>query len=120
MKAYLIVNSAIYIIFGIWCAVAPYWTAEAVGFSLLGNQGFAEYVAVYGGLEFGVGIFFLLSALNPSLTRAGIIFGACFYLGIFLFRTIAIAQVGSDIGSGFNFYIAEGVLAVWSVVLLRR
>jgi len=87
---------------------------------LPGNQGFAEYVAVYGGLEFGVGVFFLLSALHPTLSRAGVIFGACFYLGIFVFRTIAIAQVGTDIGSGLNFYIAEGILAAWSVVLLRR
>jgi hypothetical protein len=109
-----------YLVFGVWCAAAPHWTAEAVGFSLPSNKGFAEYVAVYGGLEFGVGIFFLLAGLKSELKRAGIIFGACFYLGIFVFRTIAILQVGLDIGSGINFYVAEGFLALWSVWLLKR
>lgn len=120
MSLYLLLNSALYLTFGIWCTIAPNWTAEAVGFGLLGAQGFAEYVAVYGGLEFGVGVFFLLAAIRTELRQAGIIFGSCFYLGIFLFRTIAILQVGFEIGSGINFYIAEGAFLVWSLALLRR
>ena len=120
MKLYLYSNALLYLIFGVWCAIAPFWTAQAVGFNLIGNQGFAEYVAVYGGLEFGVGVFFLICAINSQLPRVGVVFGSCFYLGIFIFRTIAIAQVGIDIGSGLNFYIAEGVLAGWSMLLLRR
>ncbi len=120
IKIYLYVNAFLYIVFGIWCAVSPEWTAAAVGFALPGAQGFAEYVAVYGGLEFGVGVFFLLCALRPSLAKAGILFGTCFYSGICIFRTIALLQVGLAIGAGMNFYITECIFTLWSLYLLRK
>ena len=121
-KLYLYLNALLYIIFGAWCALDPTWTAQAVGFSLPGNQGLAEFVAVYGGLEFGVGVFFLLCARSFSfqLKYAGVLFGACFYTGICIFRTFAIAQVGFDIGAGINFYISECVLTLWSLILLSK
>lgn len=118
-KIYLYINAVLYLVFGVWCAAAPEWTATAVGFALPGAQGIAEYVAVYGGLEFGVGAFLLICARNASLVNAGILFGACFYVGLFCFRTIAIAQVGTDIGAGLNFYIAEFVFMLWSLYLYR-
>lgn len=119
-ELYLWINGLLYLVFGLWCAIDPVWTSQAVGFHLPGNQGLAEFVAVYGGLEFGVGVFFLLAARTSSLRYAGLLFGTCFYLGIFTFRTFQIAQIGFDIGAGLNFYIAEAVFAAWSVLLLKR
>lgn len=119
-KFYLYVNSLMYFVFSIWCTLAPHWTAEAVGFSLPGDQGFAEYLAVYGGLQFSLAILFLLAAVKDEFRKIGLIFGACFYVSLFVFRSIAVAQVGIDIGAGVNFYIAEGVFAIWSVWLLKR
>ena len=118
IKSYLYLNSILYIVFGVWCAVDPLWTSAAVGFALPGAQGFAEYVAVYGGMEFGIGIFFLITALKAPLTQAGVLFGACFYSGIFVFRSFALMQVGLDIGAGLNFYISEGLLTAWSLYIL--
>ena len=117
-KIYLIVNALLYIVFGIWCALDYSGTSQAVGFNLPAAQGVAEFVAVYGGLEFGVGAFFLLCVLRPALQLAGILFGTCFYLGIFVFRSYAISQVGFDLGAGINFYIAEGCFTLWSLYLL--
>lgn len=108
--SYLIVNAIMYIIFGAWCAYSPQGTAAGVGFTLLGDKGVAEYVAVYGGLEFGVGIFYLLCALNPSLNQIGVLFSLCFYSGIVLFRTFAILRLGSDISTGWVFYSLEILL----------
>ena len=119
-RLYLWLNAFLYLGFGLWCAAAPEWTAAAVGFALPGAQGFAEYVAVYGGLEFGVGIFFLLCARSAALAPAGILFGACFYTCLFLFRTFAISKVGFDIGAGVNFYATEAAFTIWSLYLYRR
>jgi hypothetical protein len=119
-RLFLLLNAALYIVFGLWCALAPEWTAQAVGLNFPGAQGFAEYVAVYGGLEFGVGIFFLLTATQLDLQRAGILFAACFYGGIALFRTGAILLHSADIGAGMNFYIAEVCFAVWSMWLVSQ
>lgn len=118
LKLYLLVNALLYFIFGIWCAVAPEWTAAAVGLSFPSAQGYAEYVAVYGGLEFGVGLFFLLCARTSSLATAGILFGTCFYVGLFCFRSLAILRTGLDIGNGVNFYLAEFLFMSWSLYLV--
>lgn len=118
-QIYLYLNAILYLVFGTWCAIMPDWTAQAVGFYLPSKQGFAEYVAVYGGLEFGVGVFFLIAALKKSYQIPGVVFGACFYLGIFMFRTIAITNTGFDIGAGVNFYISEAILSVWSLYLVK-
>lgn len=120
VKIYLYLNAVLYLIFGAWCAISPEWTASAVGFTLPGAQGIAEYIAVYGGLEFGVGVFFLLCALRPSLAKSGILFGACFYTGICVFRTIALLQVGLEIGNGINFYVSECIFTFWSLYLVRK
>lgn len=116
---YLWLNGLLYLLFGAWCALDPVGTSTAVGFTLPGHQGFAEYVAVYGGLEFGVGVFFILCAIKAELRSAGVIFGTCFYLGICLFRSYAISQIGFDIGAGLNFYISECLLTLWSLTLVR-
>ncbi len=118
IKIYLLLNGLLYLLFGLWCALDPNWTAHAVGFSLPAAQGIAEFVAVYGGLEFGVGVFFLLCAFDARFRLAGVLFGVCFYTGIFVFRTFAISQVGFDLGAGRNFYASEFLLMTWSWVLV--
>jgi Domain of unknown function (DUF4345) len=120
LKLYLIINALLYLVFGAWCALAPEWTSAAVGLGLLGAQGFTEFIAVYGGLEVGVGVFFLICAFQSKWARAGVLFGVCFYLGIVLFRTLAIASVGLDIGNALNFYIAEALFSLWSIRLFFK
>jgi hypothetical protein len=117
---YLLINGILYISFGVWCALFPEYTSSAVGLLAPTAQGFTEYVAVYGGLEFGVGMFFVLTVIKPRLRHAGLIFGLCFYGGLALFRTYAICRVGTDIGAAFNFYLAELFFAAWSVRLVWK
>ena len=56
----------IYLLLGIWCAVAPEKTAKGVGFELQPGQGQSEFFTVYGGLEVGLGIFFLWPIFRPD------------------------------------------------------
>jgi hypothetical protein len=120
LTIYLAINTCLYLLFWAWCALSPEYTSSAVGIFIPSRQGFTEYIAVYGGLEFGVGVFFLLALLKAHLRIPGLIFGACFYCGLAVFRTFAIAQVGTDIGAALNFYIAEVSFAVWSLRLLMK
>lgn len=118
LTIYLVINACLYLLFGIWCALSPEYTSSAVGLVIPGNQGFTEYIAVYGGLEFGVGVFFLLAILKRHLRFPGLVFGTCFYCGLAFFRTFAIANVGTDIGAALNFYVAEVSFAIWSLRLM--
>jgi hypothetical protein len=120
LTIYLAINACLYLLFGAWCALSPEYTSSAVGLLIPTQQGYTEYIAVYGGLEFGVGVFFLLALLKSHLRVPGLVFGACFYCGLALFRTFAIAKVGTDIGAALNFYIAEVSFAAWSLRLVMK
>ena len=116
---YLLVNAVMYLLFGIWCGYSPTGTAEGVGFMLLGNKGTAEYIAVYGGMEFGIGIFYLISAFNPRLHEAAALFSVCFYGFIVLFRSYSLIKFGSDISIGWYFYTAEILFAALALYFYR-
>lgn len=120
LSLYLLINALLYLIFGIWCAVAPSWTASAVGLSYINYQGYAEYVAVYGGLEFGIGVFFVICFLKQNLRYAGLVLGLSFYGGLAVFRTLAILTNSSDIGKGWFFYLIEVTFFLWSAVLFKN
>ncbi len=117
MTIYLIVNAVMYFGLGVWCALSPTKTSEAVGFTLKNPQGIAEYIAVYGGLEFSLGLFFLIAALSPLYSQAGLLLGVLLYGCLALFRAYAMFAHSSDIQAGWNFFALEIALFLWSVVL---
>ncbi|NDC38423.1 MAG: DUF4345 domain-containing protein [Proteobacteria bacterium] len=118
---YLALNSALYIMFGGWCLLKPEYTSTAVGFSLLGDQGVAEYMAVYGGLQLGVGAFYALAALNAASQSAALIFSVCLYAGLVLARCVAVLTQGSALGVGWYYFALElGLLALALFLRLKR
>ncbi|PQO44341.1 DUF4345 family protein [Blastopirellula marina] len=58
-RGFLAVVGVVYVALGIWCAVAPQKTSDAVGFALRQGQGQSEFLTVYGGLEVALGLLFL-------------------------------------------------------------
>lgn len=61
--------------FGLWALAMPYAFASAIGFELSNAAALTEMRAFYGGLELGLGIFFVLCAVRPNLVRAGLTLG---------------------------------------------
>ncbi len=119
-SAFLIINALMYLGFGIWCALYPGWTSEGVGFTILGQKGMSEYTAVYGGLQFGVGLFYLLSYLDSRIQFAAIVFSICFYPSLAIFRTYSIVKHGADIQTAYYFFTAEVLFAVWAISLYLK
>lgn len=119
-STFLIINGVGYMILGLLCAIAPGWTAELVGFALTGTKGLAEYVAVYGGLEFGIGIFFLICC-SAGLQRAGTIFALCLYGGLVGFRSSAMLFYRSPTTDiGWALFGLEVTFLFLSVAVYRR
>lgn len=119
-SVYLAINAIMYLGFGIWCGLSPYWTSEAVGFNLIGQKGMSEYTAVYGGLQFGIGLFYLLSVLDSKLTYPALVFSVCFYPSLAIFRTYSIFKHGSDLQSAYYFFSAEVLLSIFAIILYYR
>lgn len=116
VKTYLLINAAMYILFALWCTFAPTKTAQFLGLSFRSGSGKSEYITVYGGLEFGVAMFFLLAALRPELRNAGLLFALLFYGGLVVWRLPTLLFVEGVQRPTYLFAAAEFVLLIVGLV----
>jgi hypothetical protein len=117
LKAYLFINAVLYVAFALWCTVMPEKTAAALGLAFRSGSGKSEYITVYGGLEFGVAMFFLAAALKPELRSAGLLFAVLFYGGLVLWRIPTLLLVSGVRPTTYGFAAAEAALLVWGMVI---
>lgn len=90
-QAYLYLNAVLYAALAAWCTLAPRSTAAAQGFHQLANGGRSEYLVIYGGLQFGLAVFFWYVARLPD-PRVGLVFALALYVPIVLVRLVTVAR----------------------------
>ncbi|MFN0007873.1 MAG: DUF4345 domain-containing protein [Planctomycetota bacterium] len=118
---YLAFNALMYAVFAAWCTMAPRQTAEFVGLRTASSGGESEYLAVYGGLQAGLALFFGLASVSESQQRSALWLSVLLYGGISAFRTIAVVRLGfGQLGNARFFYCAEIVLFLIAALLLAR
>ena len=113
---YLYVNAALYIGLAAWCTVLPTKTSEAIGFAFTKSAARSEYITIYGGLELGMGLFFLAAGFLPALRPAGIVFALAVYACLALFRIgtlIAIDDLGRFPYVMLTIELPMALLAAW-------
>ena len=117
---FLWINAAMYLVLGVLCAVRPQQIAEYVGFQLVPG-GTSEFMTVYGGLEFGLGLFFAYCAWNPEHLRLGIVFAILLYVPLALARLASLA-VATPSSHNLQFAAFEVTLCLLAVVcfMLKR
>lgn len=121
VTAYLAINAVLYAIFAAWCSLAPQSTANFLGLARSNPAGESEYLAVYGGLQAGLAVFYGVAAFTPEHRRAAVIFSLAIYGGIVALRTVAALRLGfSELGNARYAYVLEGVLLIAAVVLVVR
>lgn len=118
IEMYLILNGIGYMLLGALCLFRPKQCSELIGFSLQAQKGLAEFSAVYGGLELGLGIFYVAAFSIAGLQYAALIFSLCLYSGIVFGRSLSIYRFGSEIGTLWILFVLEILLLVWAVLLL--
>ncbi len=118
LALYCWVNAGLYALFAAWCVLAEERTSQFVGLSPINAGGRSEYWAVYGGLQAGLGVFYLLAALAPEHRRTALIFSLCLYGGIVAFRTCAAFREGfGNLGNAWFTYPLEISMLVAAVAL---
>ena len=112
-KWYLALVGAVYCGLGVWCSVQPTKTSGVVGFTLQPGSGQSEFLVVYGGLEFALGLIFLLPLIRSSDTSFAML--ACLILHACLvgFRTVSFFLFQ---GIGSNTYTLAA--AEWLILVL--
>jgi Domain of unknown function (DUF4345) len=117
LKAYLVLNAALYVIFALWCTIAPSYTASALGLSWRNGSGKSEYITVYGGMEFAIAMFFLVCAFKPEWHQPGLIFGLLFYGGLVLWRIPTLILIPGVARTTYYFAASEFVLLLMALAL---
>ena len=88
-KVFLGVVGLAYLVLAAWCMVAPTTTAQAVGFELQPGSGQSEYLVVYGGLQLGLGCFFIWPVFwKPEAIPVAIVASFFIHAAIVLLRSI--------------------------------
>ncbi len=88
-KTILGVSALILSSYGVVCLISPTTPAGYAGLIISNGDGFAEIGAMYGGLQIGLGLFFLLALLKPEFYRSGLMI---LFLGI---GSLALARLAS-------------------------
>ena len=114
---YLWLNAAMYLVLGVWCTVLPDKTAASIGFVFAKPGARSEYITVYGGMEFGLGVFFLLSALNSAWREPGLLLGLCLYGGLVLWRIGTFVTIEGITGFPRVAFALEAVLFLAALLL---
>lgn len=118
---YLGFNAVMYAVFAAWCAIAPKTTSAYVGLLPTGPGGESEYMAVYGGLQAGLAVFFGLAVFAPEHRRAAMLFSLALYGGLVAFRSIAVVRLGfGPLGHARVFYVMEILLFLGALLLTIR
>lgn len=120
MTAFLWTNAVLYVLFAAWCTLAPDRTAAALGFGLTDASARSEWITVYGGLEFGVALFFGWTARQAEFRPAGVMFGRCLYSALVVFR-VGTLVTGEGVGAViYGASALELAMAAWAWTLDAR
>lgn len=71
-KGLLWAAGLIFCAYGIACFIDPNLPANYAGLRIGNGDAYAEMGAMYGGLQFGFGLYLIICAFRPSLYRAGL------------------------------------------------
>lgn len=83
-RTFLAIVGVAYLLLAAWCVAKPGQTSNSVGFTLQPGSGQSEYLVVYGGLQLGLGLYFLWPLLRsdaePSVLILCVVLHGCLVL----------------------------------------
>jgi len=118
-KVLLGFNGLIFAVYGAVCLVVPSLPAGYAGMDLPGASATTEVVAMYGGLQLGLGLFFLRAIARPELLDEGLFVMALLIGCLASARAIGLLVHGTtEYNVGAVAY--EATTAVLAVVAWKR
>ena len=112
-KIFLTLCGVLYAGLAIWCSVAPAVTSSKVGFEIKPGTGQSEFLAVYGGLEMGIALIFLLPLFRSEYLNSSLLACVLIHVCLVVFRTI-----GFGLYTGFTPMTYKLALGEWIILIL--
>ncbi len=94
MRAFLMLQAAVWLSYGVYCFVAPESLGGAAGVAISSPTGSVELRAMYGGLQIALGVLCLLASRRATLTRAALTTLAFLATGLGSARLLGMALDG--------------------------
>lgn len=118
-NAFLKVQVAIWLPYGIYCAFTPGFLEGAAGLAASSSTGMTEIRAMYGGLQAGIGLLCLAALFRPDWMKSAILM-LCFLTGgLALTRAFGLAIDGDASGYTLGALAFESVNATAAIWLTR-
>ncbi|MCG6154355.1 hypothetical protein [Rubinisphaera margarita] len=122
VKGFLVLVGLLYAGLSLYCAFQPVKASQTVHLGLNGPGGRSEFLTVYGGLEMGMALFFLMPVIVPSFSRPAL--WACLLIHgcLVLFRAISLMLYQGAFAEVRSVTIGEWVVfgASLALVLMTR
>ncbi|MFO0819251.1 MAG: hypothetical protein U1A77_14990 [Pirellulales bacterium] len=112
-----------YLALALWCSFSPESTARAVGFTLIPGAGQSEFLTVYGGLEFALGVLFLWPVVQRSDPKYSLVVCLVIHASLVAFRSLGFLLFDGLGGTTYSLAATEWVILLGSAILtlkLRR
>jgi hypothetical protein len=107
-----------YLVLAFWCAVDRMGTSAWLGYSFAEPTAVSEYLVVYGGLQFSLGVFFLLAAILEQFTLSALVLSIILHVTLLTVRIITILSI-EGVGTGAKvMFGVEAVAALLSVLAM--
>jgi hypothetical protein len=124
-RGLLTVIGAVYLALAAWCALSPEQTSASLGLSLRPGSGQSEFLTVYGGLQLGLGLFFLLPWIRPESTGTVLLASLIVHGSLVAFRTISLPLYGVKTSAtlviaGIEIAIFVATLVVWGLAYFSQ
>lgn len=88
-RIFLTLIGLTYLYLAAWCSFMPVQTSQLVGFDLKPGSGQSEFLVIYGGLELGLAIVFLLPFIRPKQLESSLTACLIIHACLVLFRTVS-------------------------------
>jgi hypothetical protein len=112
-RLYLAAIGLLYLALAFWCTFDPETTSQKVGFTLNGDSGRSEFMTVYGGLEFGMAVIFLMPFVRPDLLTGSLLACVAIHAALVVFRGISLVMY-----SDFAAFTGRLAIGEWVIFLI--
>jgi len=117
-KFFLTLVALLYGYLAIWCSVSPSITSSKVGLERIEDSGRSEFLTVYGGLEMGLALVFLLPWLGDRYTMGAVLACTLIHGNLVLFRSISLWIYPKVAGMTYQLAAGEWLIFLLSMAVL--
>lgn len=117
-KIFLTLVGMMYLGLAVWCSVSPAVTSDKVGFDLKPGSGQSEFLVIYGGLELGLALIFLLPLVREDYLTSSLLACVLIHACLVAFRTVSLFLYSDIPSMTYKLAIGEWVILILAIVCM--